>query len=537
MTQWIIETLVWTGLLIIAVLALRRPMARYFGPQAAYALWLMPLIRLALPPLVLPAWLAPATRSVSASPSAVSDTVTSFTGAVVGQAASGAASSAAAPAASMDWFLALLCLWLTGAAAFLIVRFRGYFVMRRGMLADAHPVGEDGPVRLVETPMATAPIAFGVIDKVIALPPGFMAMYNRQQRDLALAHELAHHRAHDLLANMLVQPLFALHWFNPLAWIGWRALRRDQEAACDARVVARRSAEERATYAEVIARFAAGPKFSAAKPLAWKPLAAPMACPVLGDKSIIHRLRSLTMNDISPRRRIAGRMLIGAALLSLPLTASISYAEGIAPPAPPAVPLAAAAPLVPSVPVAPAAPIAPPAPDAPPAAPAKLMAVYEAPETDSRNVVVERKIITGPDGDTADGGKHRMVFISKDEDHKMTAEERAEMRAEIKRDMAEMKQDLAEARKEMLMFKDKDGKVTKVNVDCEGKGKGKNGSWADKSGKAIELCTTDIMASALDGIKKARAEVANSKDMAGDIRAEVLKALDEAIAGWNKDGG
>jgi bla regulator protein blaR1 len=61
---------------------------------------------------------------------------------------------------------------------------------------------------------------------VIALPPGFMALHDRQARDLALAHELAHHHGGDLLANVLVQPLFALHWWNPLASYGWLALPR-----------------------------------------------------------------------------------------------------------------------------------------------------------------------------------------------------------------------------------------------------------------------------------------------------------------------
>ena len=55
-----VDTLVGTGVLIAAALVLRRPVARWFGPRAAYALWLLPLIRLMLPPLVLPAWMRPA---------------------------------------------------------------------------------------------------------------------------------------------------------------------------------------------------------------------------------------------------------------------------------------------------------------------------------------------------------------------------------------------------------------------------------------------------------------------------------------------
>ena len=60
MMSWFIDTLVWSGALIALVLVLRRPVARTFGAGMAYALWLLPLLRLVMPPLVLPAWLAPA---------------------------------------------------------------------------------------------------------------------------------------------------------------------------------------------------------------------------------------------------------------------------------------------------------------------------------------------------------------------------------------------------------------------------------------------------------------------------------------------
>ena len=46
------------------------------------------------------------------------------------------------------------------------------------------------------------------------------------------------------------------------------------------------------------------------------------------------------MSEPTPRRQLAGRMLIGAAALALPLTATITHAAGdpAAPPAPPAAP-------------------------------------------------------------------------------------------------------------------------------------------------------------------------------------------------------
>lgn len=55
------------------------------------------------------------------------------------------------------------------------------------------------------------------------------------------------------------------------------------------------------------------------------------------------------MTQPSPKRRLLGRVLIGAAALALPLTASISYAQNEDPPAPPAPPAAADAPHAPHV--------------------------------------------------------------------------------------------------------------------------------------------------------------------------------------------
>jgi bla regulator protein BlaR1 len=59
MSAVLFDTLVWTGVLIGAVLLLRRPVARLCGARYAYALWALPLLRLIFPPITLPAWMAP----------------------------------------------------------------------------------------------------------------------------------------------------------------------------------------------------------------------------------------------------------------------------------------------------------------------------------------------------------------------------------------------------------------------------------------------------------------------------------------------
>lgn len=404
MTEWLFDTFIYTGLLIAAVLLVRRPVAHHFGPSIAYSLWLLPLLRFVMPPIVLPAWMAPepdAASTVAGEPLLlIADQVP-----VEPIAATVTPLEVATAAPGWDWTAMVVPLWLIGAALFLAWRAWSYREMRRELLADARPVGEVGKVRLVETPAVSAPVAFGVRDKVVALPLLFMAHPDREGRDLAISHELAHHRGHDLLANIAAQPLLALHWFNPIAWLGWRAMRRDQEAACDARVMDGRNRDERATYAHVIASFAQGDRLA---------LAAPMACPILGEKSIIHRLRSLSMSDIPSSRRWLGRSLMAAGAFALPLTASISYAAAEEP-----------ARAIESI-------------DLPPSA--------YAPDADVETDAAEERIVSvirtedreGPDLD---------VDIDIDPERFGALDE--ETRAEIRREMADARREMAQARREM----------------------------------------------------------------------------------------
>ncbi|MFN5783611.1 MAG: hypothetical protein ACK442_11175 [Novosphingobium sp.] len=125
-----------------------------------------------------------------------------------------------------------------------------------------------------------------------------------------------------------LEPVLLGLWLaGTLAYLGWRAagyirLRRDQEAACDARVVAGRDGRTRAAYGALIADYARAPRVS---------LAASLACPVVGEASVVYRLRSLTMSEPTPLRRNLGRLLLAGGALALPLTASISYAAADAP--------------------------------------------------------------------------------------------------------------------------------------------------------------------------------------------------------------
>ena len=459
-------------------------------------------------------------------------------------------------------------LWLVGAAIFMGRRFWLYAQLRRELLENARPVGEVDDIRMIETTAISGPMAFGVFDKVIALPDGFMASRERQVRDLAIAHELAHHRGHDILVNMLVQPLFAIHWFNPLGWMGWDAMRRDQEAACDARVVASRSRDERAAYAAIIADFARRPQI-APRPA----LAAPMACPVLGDKSIIHRLKSLPMDDGSRGRRWAARGAVAAALLAVPMTASISYAEPVAAPEAPAVPFAPTAPVAPAI----AAPDAPPAPDAPDAPPApeepgereftaaverRIEREFIRAERDieraEREIERARETVARVERDPArharwDGRdwdqmsdkekrafKKEMAQLRKDladggkvqrELQQIEAQQvdRAESRREVQVALAEAHAEAAQVRAEAVAEKAV-ASAPKVVMKCLDKDRAVTTKVDAKGRTTMYVCESYGDMVALKALKHTRKSIASDSKWSDETRAEILADIDAEIA-------
>jgi bla regulator protein BlaR1 len=494
MSAWLVDTVVYTGLLIGLVLALRRPVGRSFGPQLAYSLWALPFLRLLLPPIVLPASLAPERAQALATP--VSDTMAAAAEAPA-QAAAAPIDFAHTPPPAWEWadlIAPAVSVWAGVALAFLVFRVVTYHRMRRDLLKGARPVGEIGRIRMVETPALAAPVAFGVVDKVIALPPLFMAQHDVAARDLAIAHELAHHKGHDLLANFAAQALLALHWFNPLAWYGWRAMRRDQEAACDARVLAGRGREERLTYAALIAGIATGPRSIAFE----RALAAPMACPVLGERSIVHRLRSLSMSEMSRRRRWFGRSLFAASALALPLTASISYAS------------ASAQPSVPEPPAAPS-PMAAPLPPAPPEAPEAHQAGGD-------------HLHSFAQGDKGEAAAHHFAWGDPPEPPQPPEPpEPPQFHGHGDWDSEEFQAEMAEFQREMEKF-------AKEFESEEWERYGEQmARWGEQYAEHVQRQMPDMDRIVRSSLRSARAAIARNTDLSEEERAEALRELDTEI--------
>jgi hypothetical protein len=89
---------------------------------------------------------------------------------------------------------------------------------------------------LLETDHPGLLVTYGVVRPRIVLP-STVATWPDERIDVVLAHELAHIRRGDWVAQILAQIVRAWCWFNPLVWIAARRLRNEAERACDDEVL------------------------------------------------------------------------------------------------------------------------------------------------------------------------------------------------------------------------------------------------------------------------------------------------------------
>ena len=436
LNQWIWDTMFSMTLLMLLVLMIRKPVGHFFGARIAYLLWLLPLARLFMPTLTLeaPAEIEPAATFM---PAAIgSDLV----------AAAPAQATTFSALASLDWMMIATILWLGGAGLLFISKLASYLQFREDIVADGRLIGRHGNIKILETAAVGGPLAFGVFEKYIAVPTHFFRDYAPRERELALEHEIAHHESGDLAANFVGLTILSLHWFSPVAWFAWISFRQDQETACDARVLEQSGRDVRAVYGRTIAKSASGHRLGLASPLNQK------------DK-IKGRLKMLGQTEKSTLRRRLGAGLVAAGtVISLPLTATITYAEAVDP-ADVAVPLA---PTPPAAPAAPVAPLAPEEPSAPSAAaidddPVNITMLNGRKDADLSNDYVHkvkhngRTVILRTDQRLSDKEVRKMVAEA---EKSRLAADKALRESEIDREhmgstMREVERELALARKEM----------------------------------------------------------------------------------------
>ncbi len=480
MTEWLVDTLIATSVLIAIVLLIRAQVTRLFGARVAYALWAIPAARFFMPAIektvILPA--EPAVRETGASTVILTQEV-----------------QAIAQEPPFDWTPLLLTLWLGGAIALFLWRMATYLQEREDILAEARPVDTIDGIHIVEAPMVSGPLAVGLFRKYIAIPQHFERDYNAAERELALGHELAHHKSGDLLVNFAGFVILCLHWFNPLAWFAWRSFRFDQELACDERVLATRSDHLRGTYGRAVAKAASGH--------------APIFASALNNReSLKKRLIMMKRAKVSGKRRLTGMATIGLGLaIALPLTATVSYAY-----------VQEETPADEERTVLRYAFVT----DGDDAEHAELAALQGIDAGEDANVDLEFE-------DEAEDGQHRVLRIRRDASEGEDGERRVERR--IIRHRGD--HDIPSREELRAMIPDID-----VEEACDGSAtpvhsvrrQGENG----REHIAITICreglAQEARMSAIEGLREAREELAQVRELSETLRADILRDLDREIA-------
>jgi bla regulator protein BlaR1 len=523
MIAWMFEGLVASTLLMAAVMLLRRPVAHMLGARIAYLLWALPALRLLLPPLPR----AGAAEAVL-PPSAVEGA-----GDYVIIYATGRAGSVDAPA--FPWLEAAIMLWIAGAVLFCAIETVAYLRFRRLMLSDARLLDRRENVAIVESVHARGPLAFGVLRRYVVLPVDFADRYSAEERAMAIAHELAHHRRGDLAANLVALMVLTLHWWNPIAWIAYRAFRADQELACDAHVLARHGAAHAQAYGRAILKAASGRHFAA-------------ACHLNTIDNLKGRLKMLSTHHSNSLHRISWGMTAVAAVTvaGLALTASggraaremasvsdtldnahMAKLAGFLPPAAPPAPAAPASPAVMETLdriEAPKPPEAPRAPEAPAAAHRVKKIIIMSEDGKTREHVIAMPAPPAPPvppvPPSAFAGKGQRIVVRT-------------------RDGKTITQDVTIDGDQIVRG------IPEIHVDerCDTGRSSVSTQTSEVNGEArqvrVMICGKGIAgearAQALAGLRRARAEMQRETDLSEATRARILADLDREIARMKAD--
>jgi beta-lactamase regulating signal transducer with metallopeptidase domain len=326
--EWLFRASWQAAVVIVLVLALQWAFGRRLSPRWRYAMWLLVVVRLALPwtfpsPVSVfnlvgfPRHSAPTIQDVEVVEGQDPTTIESGT-------ATSEVSESNVPAERHFDLSVLFWIWAAGAvtlAAYLT--YNQYRISRKvtyrrplidvrvmNLLEDCKQLmGLRVPVTLVETGDGGSPALFGFLRPRLLLPAGLTHSFSEEELRHVFLHELSHIKRKDIMVGWLMTALQILHWFNPLVWVAFHRMRVDRELACDAMALS--YAKEPRPYGQTIIKLLEGFGCSA-----WGPSLAG----ALEDRNQMKERIRMIANFTKTNRWPAPTMIILAALGVVALT-------------------------------------------------------------------------------------------------------------------------------------------------------------------------------------------------------------------------
>ena len=274
MIEWVVSSCI----LILAVIALRYLLRGRISLRLQYALWLLVLARLLIPvsfgstdiSVMSVVEKAPAVQAVES----VRDVDTiwqadngSVQGLPAGAAADNAPLQIAPRTTSDDQFSrmssaltlrkVLLPVWWCGAAVTLLVFLTANLCFAARLRKSRRPLIVEGASLPVYVARERAvPCLFGLFRPAVYVTPE--AAEDGTLLRHTVAHETTHFRQGDHVWALLRTVCLALHWWNPLVWWAAKLSRQDGELACDEATIRALGEGERAAYGRTLIRMACG---------------------------------------------------------------------------------------------------------------------------------------------------------------------------------------------------------------------------------------------------------------------------------------
>lgn len=310
---WSVGMFWQVGILILIVGCLDILIRRWAWPHVRYALWLMVLVKLVMPPGIhmsssltarvqpqVSYWILPASEKVgneTAVPGveketpeirakapvlAVTDTPTVLAPASLHSAVSDSAKSwplahAVPLRASLTWRSWTMLSWFAGVvflSLWLVLRLRHLrledtTLAQQAQLPEsfyqmaqrcADQIGLARCPRIIITDKVIVPAVTGMFRPLLLMPAGFLAQLDRKDTEHMLLHEFSHIKRGDLVVHGIYMMLQLAYWYNPLLWLASRQMHHLRELCCDATVAHHlrgRALEYRQTLLDVARRYLA----------------------------------------------------------------------------------------------------------------------------------------------------------------------------------------------------------------------------------------------------------------------------------------
>jgi beta-lactamase regulating signal transducer with metallopeptidase domain len=331
------DWLLWASLqgtvLIVMIVIIQKILRRRLSVHWQYFLWLLLLIRLAIP------WLPESKMSIfnlvprsiqqgriieSFSQSRSPDPMGFY---MHGRSESASQAIEEPEAFSVRVVRKLPALWLVGTlliATYVFMRSISLWrtVKRERPITDSEildlledckmQMGVETIIGVIVSDRIKSPALFGFVRPRLLLPQGMLETYGLEELRYVFIHELGHLKQRDIYLGWLMALLQVVHWFNPLMWFAFGRMRADRELACDRLAISTMGPDEPPEYGRTIVSLLES--FSQVRYL-------PSVAGILEDTcQMERRIKMIADYKKTPRRRWAGAMLMLVILACVVLT-------------------------------------------------------------------------------------------------------------------------------------------------------------------------------------------------------------------------